>query len=147
LKNIGLFILLVLVLTACVPNAKTVEFAQAKTTFESVRSGQLAAQGTDVIENIQTLMLVLLGLFLLVPAFLASYIIIRILVLWRHKTQRIDFGQWVDESDDSGKVSDGNDIGQQMQIDQQWLFSLMLSQDHEEAASHDLFEPPMDWLE
>jgi hypothetical protein len=101
----------------------------------------------DVVGNIQALMLVLMGLFLLVPTILAGYIIIRILTLWRHKTLRIDFGQWIDEPDDGGKVFDGNDIGQQMQIDQKWLFSQMLSQDHEEAANHDSFEPPMDWLE
>ena len=81
MKNIGLFILLLMVLAACMPNDKTAEIARGKLNFESARAEKIAVQGIDVAGNIQTLMLVLLGLFLLVPAILAGYIIIRILVL------------------------------------------------------------------
>jgi hypothetical protein len=40
-----------------------------------------------------------------------------------------------------------SDLHQQMQLDQQWLFSQLVSQGHDESLSHDLFDPPTDWWE
>ena len=37
------------------------------------------------------------------------------------------------------------DLHQQMQLDQQWLFSQLLSQNQEDSSPHDWFEPPTDW--
>ena len=38
-----------------------------------------------------------------------------------------------------------SDLHQQMQLDQQWLFSELLSQNQEDSSPHDWFEPPTDW--
>jgi len=40
-----------------------------------------------------------------------------------------------------------SDIHQQMQLGQQWLFSQLLSQGHDESQSNDLFDTPTDWWE
>jgi hypothetical protein len=40
-----------------------------------------------------------------------------------------------------------SDLHQQMQLDQQWLFSQLLSQGHDESQSNDLFDTPTDWWE
>ena len=85
----------------------------------------------------------LLALFLVVPFVMVVFVFIRCLALWKHHIWRTGSGQWIGESDIHWKKSEEPDLYQQIQLDQQWLSSQLLSQSQEETDQPEL---PIDWL-
>ena len=92
-------------------------------------------------------LLVVLVVILAAMVSLVVYVVIWCLGLWRNNNFRLGPGNEVSIT----KIQEGktwnSDLHQQMQLDQQWLFSQLLSQGHDESQSSDLFEPPTDWWE
>jgi hypothetical protein len=151
-KKICLLILLVLLLVACVPNKNTVNITHAKRTIEAVHTAthtvqttQVAAQWVNDVGHWQSVILILLVLFLVVPFLLAACILIRCFTLWKRHVRRTGSVQWFEEHVAPWKKSEEPDLYQQILLEQQWLFSQLPSQNQDEANIHDLSEPPTDW--
>ena len=140
MKKIGLLILLVLLLAACRPNKNITAYPAQ----HAVQTTQIATQGLSVVGHWQSLILMLLMLFLVVPLVLAACLLIRCLTLWKRHIRRIGSGRWIEEPAAYWKKSDEPDLYQQILLEQQWLFSQLPSQNQEEVGIHDLSEPPMD---
>ena len=90
----------------------------------------------------QFLILALLVLFLAVPLVVVVLVIIRCLSLWKHYIWRTGSRQRIGYYDTLWKKSDEPDLYHQIQLDQLWLFSQLLSQGQEETAQPEL---PIDW--
>jgi hypothetical protein len=80
---------------------------------------------------------------LVVPFVLAVCIFFRCLALWKHHIWRTGTEWWAGGLDAHWKKSDEPDLYQQIQLDQQWLFSRLLSQSQEETDQPEL---PIDWF-
>jgi hypothetical protein len=95
----------------------------------------------------------MIGLFVVIVLILAAtvslviYVVIWCLGLWHgnHFRSRSENGFVIPKSQDEKTWT--SDLHQQMQLDQQWLFSELLSQGHDESQTTDLFGPPADWWE
>ena len=149
MKKIGLFILLIVILTACSMTNKTVDIVRTQRVIQAIHTVQgsamaakVATQGSSEVGLWQFLILILLVLFLVVPFVLVIFAFIRCLALWKHYIWRTNSGQWVGESDTQWKNSAEPDLYQQIQLDQQWLFSHLLLQGQEETDPPEL---PTDW--
>ena len=141
MKKIGLLILLMLLLAACRPNKKIAAYPAQ----HAVQTTQIATQGLSVVGHWQSLILIMMVLFLVVPFLLAACILVRCLALWKHPIRRTGSIQWFEEPIAHWKKSDEPDLFQQILLEQQWLFSQLPSQNQDEANIHDLSEPPTDW--
>jgi hypothetical protein len=67
--------------------------------------------------------------------------------LWRNNNFRHGPGIGIIIPRSQEEKTWNSDLHQQMQLDQQWLFSQLLSQGHDESQRNDLFDPPTDWWE
>jgi hypothetical protein len=152
MKKIGLFILLIVILTACSTSKKTMDIVRTQSIIQAIH----AVQGTDKAPKVATLglnevdlwqfpILMLLVLFLVVPFVLVVFVFIRCLALWKHYIWRIGSRHCIGEPDTLWKKSEEPNLYQQILLEQQWLFSQLISQSQEEAEIHDLSEPSTDW--
>ncbi len=93
----------------------------------------------------------MIGLFVVIVLILAAtvglviQIVIWCLGLWRHKNIQSGLGIGIITPLSRDEDPWNSDLHQQMQLDQQWLFSELLSQNQEDSSPHDWFEPPTDW--
>jgi hypothetical protein len=81
-------------------------------------------------------------LFLVVPFFLVVFVFIQCLAIWKHYIWRTGSEEWIGEPNTHWKKSDEPDLYQQIQLDQQWLFSRLASQSQDETDQPEL---PIDW--
>jgi cell division protein YceG involved in septum cleavage len=90
-------------------------------------------------------LLVVLVVILAATVSLVIYVVTWCFGLWHgnHFRSRSENGFVIPKGQDDKTWN--SDLHQQMQLDQQWLFSQLLSQNQEDSSSHDWFEPPMDW--
>jgi hypothetical protein len=93
----------------------------------------------------------MIGLLVVLVVILAATVGLVIqVVLWclglrRHKNIQSRLGIGIITPSSWDEETWNSDLHQQMQLDQQWLLSQLLSQNQEDSSSHDWFEPPMDW--
>ena len=142
MKKIGLFIPLMMILAACGPSENTVDITRVNSVIKAASAAQVATQGLSEVGHWQSLILILLVLFLVVPFVLAVCVFIRCFILWKYIIWPTGSGQWIGEFDTQWKKSEEPDLYQQIQLDQQWLFSQLLSQGQDEADPPEL---PIDW--
>jgi hypothetical protein len=150
MKKIGLFFLLIVILTACNTTNKKVDSVRTQSVFQAIhavqgtaKAAKVATPGLNEVGHWPFLILMLLVLFLVVPFVLIIFVIIRCLALWKHYIWRTGSGLWIGALDAQWKKTEEPDLYQQMQLDQQWLFSQLLSQGQEETDQPEL---PIDWL-
>ena len=95
----------------------------------------------------------MIGLFVVIVLILAAtvglviQVVLWCLGLWRCNNfrSRPENGFVIPKGQDDKTWN--SDLHQQMQLDQVWLFSQLLSQGQDESQSNDLFDPPTDWWE
>ena len=93
----------------------------------------------------------MIGLFVVIVLILAAIVglVIQVVLwclgLWRNNNFRLGPGNEVSIIKIQDEKTWNSDLHQQMQLDQQWLFSQLLSQNQEDSSPHDWFEPPTDW--
>ena len=90
-------------------------------------------------------LLVVLVVILAATVSLVVYVVIWCLGLWRHKNIQSGLGIWIITPSSRDEETWNSDLHRQMQLDQQWLFTELLSQNQEDSSPHDWFEPPTDW--
>ncbi len=90
-------------------------------------------------------LLVVLVVILTATVGLVIYVVIWCLGLWHgnHFRSRPENRFVIPKRQDEKTWN--SDLHQQMQLDQQWLFSELLSQNQEDCSPHDWYEPPTDW--
>ena len=94
----------------------------------------------NMIGLLMVLILILAGMVSLVV-----YVVIWCLGLWRGHKFRSGLGYEILPPKSRDEKTWNSDLHQQMQLDQRWLLSELLSQNQEDTSSHDWFEPPTDW--
>ena len=90
-------------------------------------------------------LLVVLVVILAATVGLVVYVVIWCLGLLRGNNFRSKPGNVIIAPKSQEEKTWNSDLHQQMQLDQQWLFSELLSQNQEDSSPHDWFEPPTDW--
>lgn len=142
MKKIGLWMVLILVLTACSPRISTVEKAQnaiqaTRTAKDVAQAGQIAMHSIGQIGNQPTFVLVVFVLFLIVPIAFAASLFFKSLALWRHRASQAGSGSWDSRSDALWDPSDEPDLTRQIPIDQHGVFSQLFAQGHEQMDQSD----------
>ena len=93
----------------------------------------------------------MIGLLVVIVLILAATVCLVIqVVLWclglmGHKNLQSGLGIGIITPSSRDEETWNSDLHQQMQLDQQWLFSELLAQNQEDSSPHDWFEPPTDW--
>ena len=90
-------------------------------------------------------LLVVLILILAATVGLVIQVVLWCLSLWRCNNFRAGPEHVIITPNSQDDKTWNSDLHQQIQIDQQWLFSELLSQNQEDSSPHDWFEPPTDW--
>jgi hypothetical protein len=152
MKKIGLFIPLMVILTACGPSANDVDIAQAQGIIEAARAAQdaaqaaqIAAKGISDVGRGQTFILLLLTILVCILVGLAVYLIVRRLAFQQNSFRPVSSGRWIGGPNAHWKKAAEPDLYPQMLLEQQLLLMQLLSQNKEETDRHDLSELPMDW--
>ena len=153
MKKIGLFVLIMVILTACGPTENAVDIAQAQSVIEAARAAQdasraaqIAAQGVSDVGRGQTLILLLVTLIFVALFVLAVYLVVRRLIRIQRVYRNLTSGKWISGPNAHWRKSEEPDLYQQMLIEQQWLLTQLLSQGYEDATDgHDLLDLPHDW--
>ncbi|MDD5367607.1 MAG: hypothetical protein PHQ40_00860 [Anaerolineaceae bacterium] len=155
MKKIGLFVLFAAILTACGTSENTGNLARAQNVVEAgraaqgaARAGRIAAQGVSDVSRGQTLILSLVTLIIVVLLSLAAYLVIRRLIRILRTFRQLTTGatsMWLREPNARWRKPKEADLNQQIFIEQQWLWTQLLSQSHEDADSPDFLDLPHDW--
>lgn len=132
MDELGLFVQFVRVFAACSPSENAVEIAQTQ---------------VSTLGPFHILILLLVTLILIASFVLAAILVIQRLIRIHQAYRKIVSGQLRAGSDRSMRYSREPDLNQQILDEQQWLFTQMISQDHEVADTQDLVDLTHDgWI-
>lgn len=92
-------------------------------------------------------LLVVLVLILASTVSLVIYVVFWCLGLWRRKDTRYRPEYVILPPKSQEENTWNSDLYKQMQLDQQWLFSQLLSEGHDDPLSSDFYDPLTNWLD